>query len=57
MDVQTDACLDGMGVFYAGDWAYVHFASALPHLSDLHITQKETLAVVMAAITKLQYLS
>ena len=49
VDVQTDACFDGMGFFYAGDWAYVHFASALPHLSDLHITQKETLAVVMAA--------
>ena len=53
VDVQTDACFDGMGGggggVYAGDWAYVHFASALPHLSDLHITQKETLAVVMAA--------
>ena len=73
VDVQTDACFDGMGAFYAGDCSYVHFASALSHLLDLHITQKETLAVVMAAecwapawsnsmslsiaITKLLYLS
>ena len=62
LEVQTDACFDGMGAFHAVDWAYVH-----PIYSGLHITQKETLTVVMAgelglicmslsiAITKLQY--
>ena len=49
VEVQTDACFDSMGAFYAGDWTYVHFVSALPIAKDLHINYKETLAIVMAA--------
>ena len=36
-DVQTDACYEGMGAFFSGDWPYVHFAFSLPVMKDLHI--------------------
>ena len=49
MDVQTDACYEGMRAFFVGDWTYVHVASTLPVMKDLHVTHKETLAVVLAA--------
>ena len=49
VEVQTDACYDGIGAFYAGDWTYVHFASALSIAKDLHINYMETLAIIMVA--------
>ena len=49
VDVQTDACFEGLAAFFARNWVYSHFSFGLPQLSDLHITQKETLAIVMAA--------
>ena len=49
VEVQTDACYDGIGAFCAGDWTYVHFVSTLPIAKDLHINYKETLAIVIAA--------
>ena len=49
VDVQTDACHEGMGASFAGDRTYAHFVSVLPGMKDLHITHKETLAVVLAA--------
>ena len=47
VDVRTDACYEGMGAFFVGDWTYVHFASTLPGVKDLHITHKETPAFVL----------
>ena len=49
LDVQTDACYDAAGAYFAGDWSYFHFGSESPVLSALHINHKETLAVVLAA--------
>jgi len=49
VDVMTDACPIGGGAFYNGDWMYVNWARDLPAYSDLHINQKETLAICYAA--------
>ena len=49
LDVVTDACPIAAGGFFRGDWFYHHFALDSPAWDDLHITHKETLAIILAA--------
>ena len=45
----TDACNTGAGVFSQGDWMYINYEEDLVEAKDLHINNKEVLAVVSAA--------
>jgi hypothetical protein len=49
MDIQVDACNKASGIFFRGDWSYIHFASDHPEAASLHINHKETLSVLYAA--------
>lgn len=49
LDVITDACPIGAGGFFRGDWFYHNFSIDSPPWEDLHITHKETLAIILAA--------
>jgi hypothetical protein len=46
----VDACNQGGGMYYQGDWAYINWQQDWPAASNLHINYKETLAIVAAAI-------
>ena len=47
--VHTDACKAAAGIFYEGDWFYVHWKKDCPEYYDLHINYKEVMAVVLAS--------
>lgn len=47
--VQVDACNQGGGMWFQGDWSYVNWQHDWPEAVDLHINYKETLAIVAAA--------
>ena len=48
-EVRADACPQAAGAFFEGDWPYHNFGCDSPTLSALHINQKETIAVCLAA--------
>ena len=47
--VSTDACNEAAGGSFGLDWFYFNWAHDFPAASDLHINEKEVLAVVLAA--------
>ena len=47
--VLTDACDDGAGGVFGSDWYYVNWIRDIPQAQNLHINEKEVLAVVLAA--------
>ena len=47
--VFTDACGNGAGGVFQSDWFYCNWAIDWPMCKDLHINQKEILAIVLAA--------
>lgn len=49
VDVETDACPISAGGYFRGDWFYHNFENDSPSWSSLHITHKETLAIILAA--------
>ena len=50
VDVFTDACpVAAGGSYFRGDWFYHHFLLDSPEWQNLHISHKETLAIVLAA--------
>jgi hypothetical protein len=46
--VSTDACNEGAGMFYLGQWQYVNWKVDANQSSSLHINHKEVLAVTLA---------
>lgn len=48
--VLTDACDNGAGCYFNGDWLYINWELDYPELKDTHINNKETLAVVFSAM-------
>ena len=48
-EIVTDACNQGGGVVFGGDWEYVNWELDWPLVKDLHINHKETLAFIIAA--------
>lgn len=44
-----DACNEGGGVAFAGDWAYINWQCDLPQAAGLHINYKEVLCAWVAA--------
>lgn len=46
--VSTDACTQGAGAAYQGDWVYCHWPSDAPQFQHMHINYKEVLAIVLA---------
>lgn len=48
--ILTDASNSGAGCFFEGDWMYINWQVDYPDLKDIHINNKETLAVVFAAL-------
>jgi hypothetical protein len=48
--IYTDACVNGGGASWNNDWFYVNWHVDFPEVSDCHINEKETLAVVLAAV-------
>lgn len=49
VDVMTDSSSLAAGAFFRGDWIYFNFELDCPAWSSLHITHKETLAIILAA--------
>ncbi|XP_069109611.1 uncharacterized protein, partial [Argopecten irradians] len=47
--IYTDACNDGGGGHWGDDWFYCNWDIDLPHVSSLHINQKEILSVLIGA--------
>ena len=47
--VEIDACNQGSGIFCEGDWQYTNFKYDWPEATDLHVNNKETLSVTLAA--------
>ena len=47
--VFTDACDEAAGGVFGTDWFYFNWAADLPQAQQLHINEKEALAVVVAA--------
>jgi hypothetical protein len=47
--VSADACIDGAGAFFQGDWVYSAWSVDLPHLFHLPICYKEAAALCLAA--------
>ena len=47
--METDSSSGGMGAVFQEDWLFVDWAAEDPTLADMHINQKETAAVVLAA--------
>lgn len=46
--IQSDACSQGAGVLIPDfDWMYAMWKCDLPHMSNMHITCKETMAVIL----------
>ena len=50
VNVHTDACDVGAGMFSRGEWWYVHWSADVPELNEVHINYKEVGAIVLAAI-------
>ena len=50
--VQTDACSDGDGTYFGGDYYYVNWLVDLQYFAPKHINVKELLAIFLAIITK-----
>jgi len=46
--MHTDACTKGAGMFSAGNWRYLNWEKDFPEAKDLHINNKEILAVTSA---------
>ena len=49
LDVATDACPIAAGGYFRGDWFYHNFSLNSPTWESLHITHKETMAIILAA--------
>lgn len=47
--VFTDACNEGAGGSFGGDWFYFNWLKDWPDATNLHINEKEVVAVVLAA--------
>ena len=47
--VFTDACNEGTGGSFQGDWFYFNWAVDWPEARDFHINEKEVIAVTLAA--------
>ena len=47
--VFTDACDDAAGGVFGADWFYTNWTRDIPQAQNLHINEKEVLAVVVAA--------
>lgn len=47
--VTTDACTEGSGYFWNGDWGYTNWRADYPQSYDLHINEKEMFAALFAA--------
>ena len=48
VNVHTDSCDKGAGMFSRGDWCYVNWCTDRPEIKDLHINYKEVMAAVLA---------
>jgi len=48
-DVFVDACNNGAGAFFRGDWVYCNWETDWPGAAALHINYKEALTIVLAA--------
>ena len=49
LDVYTDACNEGLGAYYLGDWLYLNFSVDISTLANLAMPYKEALAIIFAA--------
>ena len=45
--MHTDACNEGAGVFFKGQWYYINWAGDFPNISKLHINYKEVMAIIL----------
>ena len=50
INVHTDACNTGAGMFCMGDWHYINWCKDIPAVNKLHINYKEVMAIVLSAI-------
>lgn len=48
-DVYVDACNNGAGAFFRGDWLYSNWEYDWPEAAGLHINHKEALTIILAA--------
>ena len=46
--LQCDACSDGGGATFLGDFLYINWALDMPDVAPLHINLKETIIIVIA---------
>ncbi len=48
--VHTDACMEGCGGVYNGDYFYINWKTDLPSVGNWHINYKETFTIYAAAV-------
>ena len=47
--VFSDACIEGAGGSFGGDWFYLNWSQDWPQAKDFHINEKEVIAVALSA--------
>lgn len=45
--IHTDACNEGAGIFFKGQWFYINWIGDFPSCVNLHINYKEVMAIIL----------